>query len=309
MRAATLMTCACLAACASAGHSNPRFDAAITRDAALAPMDTRGPLDATPTTSDAFVEIDDASVEQPDVFVATSDAFASAPDSFVAAHDAFVPPIDAYVGRDAFVARDAYVGHDAASSGVVACSSAAACTGRLVISEVAPHGPSSATDEFVEVENTSTAMLDISGVELVYYSASGASSHRATAQAGVVIPPGGFALFASTTFSDLTADVTEHWSQGLADAGGTVELRVGTAAIDRFGWGTATVFEGAAYTPASTTGASSYERKASASSTAVSMSSGGTDEHAGNRYDTDRNASDFVTRSSRDPANLASGPE
>ena len=133
--------------------------------------------------------------------------------------------------------------------------------------------------------------------------------HRATVQAGLVVPPGHFALFASTAFADATPDVTERWSIGLSDTGGTVELRVGMIAIDRFGWGTATVVESSAYTPAITSGAASYERKANAASTAASMSVGGADELAGNRYDTDHNATDFVTRPTRQPQTLSSPAE
>ena len=281
-----------VAACATAGRSQPLVDAGIGTDA--------------PPLVDAFVAHVDA-------FIPGTDAYVPPVDAYVAGHDAYVPPNDAYVPpNDAYVAaRDAYVPpvDMGTTGGTIACTTAAACVGHVVISEVSTRSAATGLDEFVEIQNVGTSAVDLSAVELTYYSAAGGAVHRATVQPGLIIPPGHFALFASTTFADATPDVTERWSIGFADAGGTVELRVGTTAIDRFGWGTATVVETSTYTPAITSGGASYERKANAASTAASMSVGGADELAGNRFDTDHNAADFVTRPTRQPQTLSSPAE
>jgi hypothetical protein len=279
-------------------------------DAAM-PVDAAMPHDGGMMV-DAFVPMVDMGMGPMDMGV---DAFVAPVD---AGHDAFVPPVDAGrdmgvdAGRDAGV--DAFVPPVDSGTGVLACSTAAACIGHIVISEVASRGPSTtaaATDEFVEIQNVGTVPVDLSGVVLAYYSASGTTATtRSTVQAGLVVQPGHFVLFGSVNFSGPTPDVTDRWtaSQGIAD-NGCVELRVGTSAIDRFGYGTSVTFEGAAYTPSITSGGGSYERKANASSTATSMSAGGADALAGNRYDTDHNDADFITRTARDPQTMASPAE
>jgi hypothetical protein len=217
-------------------------------------------------------------------------------------------PVDA--GRDAGAIDAGRDGGPADGGGVIRCVDAA-CVGRLVISEVASRGATGAADEFVELHNRGSAPLDVTGVELRYFSSGGTEAPRATI-GPAVIPPHGYFLLANTGYAGTVAPdaAAPRWSTGLADDG-TVAIRTASAVVlDRFGWGTATEFEGSAFTMRIPTGSdSSHERKAQASSTAASMAAGGADATAGNGYDTGANGTDFVLRAARDPQSLASPPE
>ena len=79
--------------------------------------------------------------------------------------------------------------------------------------------------------------------------------------------------------------------------------------VDRVGYGTtANGYEGTGPAPAPSN-STSIERKANSSSTSTTMGVGGDDEIAGNGYDSDNNANDFVTRSAPQPQNSASPVE
>ena len=83
----------------------------------------------------------------------------------------------------------------------------------------------------------------------------------------------------------------------------------GSSIVDMVGYGTtANAYEGTGPAPAPSN-TTSIERKANSSSTSNTMASGGADELAGNGYDTNNNAADFVTRSSPQPQNSASPVE
>ena len=103
------------------------------------------------------------------------------------------------------------------------------------------------------------------------------------------------------------ADFVWPGTTGSADPGGTITLECSGTPLDRIGYGTATLAETAPITPTMLSGGS-YERKANASSTAASMSSGA-DVVAGNAQDTDHNELDLVVRSARDPQSSASAAE
>jgi len=82
---------------------------------------------------------------------------------------------------------------------------------------------------------------------------------------------------------------------------------VDAATVDTVGYGSAAGPEGtAASAPAA---GSSLERKAYASSTAVSLSVGGADADSGNGLDTNDNGADFVVRPASQPQNAASPAE
>ena len=78
-------------------------------------------------------------------------------------------------------------------------------------------------------------------------------------------------------------------------------------AVDKVGYGSGNSPEGSA-APPPPAAASSYERKAVATSTADSMTTGA-DAAAGNGYDSNDNSKDFVIRATRGPQNKASGTE
>lgn len=182
--------------------------------------------------------------------------------------------------------------------------------GSVVISEFAVLGAGGAADEFIELYNPLTTAVDISGWRVQYKSATGASwSTKVTIPANVSLPPGGYYLIATATAAGAGAkDVTV--ALDFAAAAGHVRL-IDDLSVeqDRVGYGsTANLPEGMVIPTVHGSGGS-FERKASAGSTVTSMAAGGTDERAGNGYDTDNNANDFVLRVARDPQGSASPTE
>ena len=112
-------------------------------------------------------------------------------------------------------------------AGAIRCDGSS-CIGLIVLSEFRTRGPGSAGDEFVEIYNRSSTEVDVSGLQLRYQSASGATppSTRATVGAGVIMPAGSYLLFANTAYGG-TPDVADRWTTGFADPGGTLLLRAG----------------------------------------------------------------------------------
>jgi hypothetical protein len=180
---------------------------------------------------------------------------------------------------------------------------------RLVISELTT-GPG--TNEYVEIHNAGDAPFVVPATETLrvrYLTAAHNPSSSVIIPSGVMIPPGGFYLVGGSSYPT-TGPVPpdQTGSLGLNElAGGHVVLSLGMTDLDRVGYGSATMPEGAAAPLPPTTAA--LERKAVASSTADSMSAGGADERRGNGHDTNNNASDFVVRPTKDPQNSSSPPE
>lgn len=183
----------------------------------------------------------------------------------------------------------------------------------VVISEFATRGAAgNASGEFVEIYNPTNAAVNISGWKLEYRSASGTSYNPLTAvPEGTVMPPKSYYLFVSATWAGTPAGDATWASSGLADNGGLRITTASGAAIDRVGFGTGNDPEGgAAPNHGEAANDNSVERKASASSTAASMGAGGAEEFAGNGWDSDNNASDFVAQTGgRHPQNSTSGVE
>jgi len=186
------------------------------------------------------------------------------------------------------------------------------CPGAIVICEVATGSGGTGTDEFVEIYNRMDFPISLDGVVLQYRSSSGTSwSTRVAYEPTDQIAAHGFFLAASANYArGVTPDATTRWSstRGLANGGGHVRIQSGGTELDRFGWGTAAMPEGMVF-PDSADNAGSYERKAIASSTALSMQSGGADVSRGNGQDTDDNSMDFVRRATADPQNRTSAAE
>jgi len=118
----------------------------------------------------------------------------------------------------------------------------------LVISQFQAGG-GVATDEFVEIHNTSAGSVDLNGYRLVYRSASGTNDINFAAwTSSTVIPPGGFYLIASTDYDGgVTPDLTYNpttCSCSMGANGGGLAIRQGAAntgtIVDSVGWGTAT---------------------------------------------------------------------
>ncbi|WP_223748714.1 lamin tail domain-containing protein [Myxococcus sp. XM-1-1-1] len=190
----------------------------------------------------------------------------------------------------------------------------------VVISEAAPAGPGGANDEFVELFNPTTSPVDLSGWKLQYKSATGTTYLSFTLPAGSVIQPRGFFLVTHPDYAGSVAG-DANWGPAFsmsASRTGGGNLRLGgpaltttnmndPAKVDAFAYGTGNAPEGTAF-PTVPAEAGSFERKATVSSTAATME-GGSDAAAGNGYDSDDNASDFILRTQRQPQNSASPTE
>ncbi|MFL5357750.1 lamin tail domain-containing protein [Archangium sp.] len=183
-------------------------------------------------------------------------------------------------------------------------------TNHVVISELAPAGPTGANDEFVELHNPTNADVSLSNWKLQYKAAGGTVySVSYTFSIGAKLPARGYYLLAFSGYSGSTI-AEASYSLAMAGAGGHVRLvqADGTTVVDTVGYGTASAPEGSAITGTLAT-SGSYERKAVSTSTAASMAVGGSDATRGNGYDSDNNANDFVLRTTRLPQNSASATE
>jgi outer membrane biosynthesis protein TonB len=164
----------------------------------------------------------------------------------------------------------------------------------LLVAEVVTGGVS-ASDEYVEITNAGSAPLDLAGYEIVYVTASGATTTRKAAWTEpVIVEPGRHVLIGNALgLHAAVADAT--YSGGLAATGGAIALRrIGGDVVDAVGWGDATsgfVEGSAAVAPPA---GSSVERRP-----------GGL---AGNGADTNDNAADWVVLGQPVPQPLAAPP-
>ncbi|RKG91658.1 lamin tail domain-containing protein [Corallococcus terminator] len=187
-------------------------------------------------------------------------------------------------------------------------------TNHVVISEFSGGNGSGtgATDEFVELYNPTNADVDLSGWQVSYKSATGASySVIATLAAGKVLRAHGYFLLTGANFSGGIASDATYAADTSASttAGGHIRLQrlSGTVFVDvdKLGYGTGNQPEGSA-APSHPAVGGSLERKAVSSSTSATMAVGGADASRGNGQDTDNNSVDFVVRAARQPQNSAS---
>jgi endonuclease G len=155
----------------------------------------------------------------------------------------------------------------------------------LVISQLQAGG-AVATDEFIELHNTSASAVDLNGYRLVYRSASGTNDINLAAwTTSTIVPPGGYYLVASTDYDGGVApNITYNpttCSCSMGAGGGGLAIRQGAAntgtIIDSVGWGTAT---NAFVETAVTSAPANNDSKARAQNGC---------------QDTDNNANDFAT--------------
>lgn len=169
-------------------------------------------------------------------------------------------------------------------------------TGHLVVSEMMTGG-TSASDEFIELYNPSSAMLPLEGLEVVYVTASGATvTRKASWPAGAPgMSPGAHLLIANGAgiFAGL-GDLA--YANGLAATGGSVALRVvgAATAIDAVGWGNAT-----------SSWLETRPGPAPAAGSSLERLPGGS---LGSGQDTDDNLIDFLIQPVPDPQNSGSPP-
>jgi uncharacterized protein YdeI (BOF family) len=178
--------------------------------------------------------------------------------------------------------------------GLAAAVAAWPASSGLVLAEVMTGG-ASASDEYVEIANAGSAAADLGGLEIVYVTASGATTTRKAAFASPLsLAPRSHLLVANATgiYASM-ADAT--YSGGLAADGGAIALRRSDGTVvDAVGWGTAAnaYVEGS---PAPAPPArSSIERLPG--------------EAAGNTQDTNDNRSDWFVQPNPIPQPLGSAP-
>ena len=97
----------------------------------------------------------------------------------------------------------------------------------LTLTQFRVRGPAGGNDEFVEVQNTGTAALDVSGYKLNASNSAGTTGTRFTFPAGTSVAPGCFLLLANTGASGYSGSVTPDlkYSTGVTDDGGLRLLR------------------------------------------------------------------------------------
>src|SRR3954467_163460 len=108
----------------------------------------------------------------------------------------------------------------------------------LLVSEVMTGG-ASASDEFIEIYNASSNTLDLSGLELVYATATGTTVTRKQSWMPLPVPAHRHVLIANSS-GRWAAGADGVYSGGVAATGGSVVLRVvGGEVVDALSWGDA----------------------------------------------------------------------
>ena len=128
----------------------------------------------------------------------------------------------------------------------------AATTDALLISSIATGG-SSASDEYVVIEAVGAGGANVADYELVYTTASGATTRRLASFEGATPLGAGARLLAANSLGAFGANAFATWSEGIAATGGAVRLRLraNPALIaDAVAWGSATSSAGGLGTPA-----------------------------------------------------------
>jgi phosphatidylserine/phosphatidylglycerophosphate/cardiolipin synthase-like enzyme len=193
----------------------------------------------------------------------------------------------------------------------------------VVISEVYGGGGNSGStwkNDFVEIYNPTNAPITMTNWSVQYASATGSFGTTNLHVFSGVIQPKSYFLIQESQGAGGSVDLPTPDAAGILALSGTqgkVALSSGTSpvsgptdpsVVDFVGYGTANLFEGSGAAPA-LSNTTSAERKASATSTDVSLAAGGSEEKSGNGYDSNNNANDFVAQSFINPQNSASPKE
>jgi hypothetical protein len=132
--------------------------------------------------------------------------------------------------------------YDGSGQAVITCvQSGGGGEADVTVNEFMTGVTGAASDEFVEIVNTGTAVADLSGWKLVYRSAAGTSDVAlATVADGTTLAPGAFYLFGGAGYAGSAAP-DQSFSTSIAATGGGVGLRDASGGlVDSVGWGTAT---------------------------------------------------------------------
>jgi len=193
----------------------------------------------------------------------------------------------------------------------------------VVISEVYGGGGNSGAtlkNDFIELYNPTTSPISINGWSVQYASATGSwSASNITPLTGTIAPHGFFLIQeAQGTGGSIKLPTPDaQGSIAMGASSGKVALVNSTTAItgkgdpsviDFVGYGAANEFEGTTSGTSVLSNTKSAERKASSTSTNTTMESGGSEELAGNGYDSNNNNFDFIIRTPQ-PQNSSSPEE
>jgi large repetitive protein len=181
----------------------------------------------------------------------------------------------------------------------------------VLLSEFAVLGAAGASDEFVELYNPTAGAIDISGWRVQYKSATGTTwQTTVTVPGNTSLASGRYFCLTSMGYMGPAGDFASPTAFSFAAAAGHIRLVDGMGQeVDKVGYGTtANAPEGMAIGTVHGSGGS-FERKATRASTNASMSPGGTEERAGNGFDSQNNADDFIVRAAREPQNGSSPAE
>lgn len=181
----------------------------------------------------------------------------------------------------------------------------------IVISEVQTATPGASTSDFVELYNPTSSDINLNNFTLVKRTKTGVSdSNLKSFTSSNVIHAHGFYLWSSTDGgynTQINADVST--GTNIADDNSIALKDSSNVIVDAVAWGsghTAPLVEGSAFTPNPSAG-QSIERKAYSTSTTITMNV--VDSAKGNGYDTNNNATDFVSRTSSQSQNSSSSTE
>lgn len=116
----------------------------------------------------------------------------------------------------------------------------------LCIVEVQTRGLSSATEEYVVIQNRTTSDFDLTGIIIKYFTAAGTPNTKTINLSGLLAPQAELA-FVSDSLKTANPPLNGLPSGlAFADTGGTLQLLKGTVILDQVGWGTAVLSESAA---------------------------------------------------------------
>jgi hypothetical protein len=202
---------------------------------------------------------------------------------------------------------------------------AAVCqvAGHPVISEVYGGGGNSGafyTHDFIELYNPTPGTVIMTDWSVQYQTAGGSGPFSSVAVISGAIAAHGFFLIQCNPGNGGTAAIpTPDAVAAISMAAGSGKIALvrdslpvnamdDSAVVDFVGYGSANLYEGSAAAP-SPGNTSSLERKAGSASLPSTMGPGGPEERAGNGWDTDDNAGDFLMREAPEPQNGAASIE
>jgi hypothetical protein len=176
----------------------------------------------------------------------------------------------------------------------------------VVISQIQVSGNTSTHDEFVELYNPTNIAIDITKWKLGQKSKTSTQSATLVASMSGSVAPKSYRLITSNTaVSSNSADILYSNKSTFVSPDNTVLLYDKSGNIvDEVGLGAANDNE--TFATINPDDDQSVARKATETSNTNSLSTGGSEEHSGNGYDTDNNANDFVLLSTSMPRNSQS---